>query len=87
MKVYIIHSCYDNGNPYEDHYSYDRIDAVFATKETALEYVNSLSVPDGWNEGYPEGEEKLGDELRHFYHVGKWGTETRWYTISEHEVR
>ena len=42
MEVYFINVHYDNGEYYEDRWTFDDVEKIFTTKEKAFAYINSL---------------------------------------------
>lgn len=94
MKVYFVNAHYDNGEYYEDKCVFDSVEKIFATREKALAYINSLKPEDMdedgeevWVEGTPYPSAKPENVIRSFYYKYYGNTyETYDYSIIEREV-
>ena len=45
-KAYVVIKFYDNGEIYEDHYSYEEVKAVSLSYDKAREYIENLPIPE-----------------------------------------
>lgn len=55
MKVYLVESYYNNGEPYEDKEEYYETEAVCLTKEKAQEVIDNMPLPENWTDAPTKG--------------------------------
>lgn len=88
MKVYLVRAEYDNGEPYEDNYTYSCIEAICATRELAEKFISEIKLPGKWVDGDPYDDMYDTDAIRKTYESGEHYYElpTRLYYIDEMEM-